>query len=207
MIDLDQPADRIRKVLQDSVHSSLPAFRGSADNIVGVVQGKDLLKAYLAGAQPDARDFVRPALVVPATLDALDLIEQLKASALRMALVHDEYGHFLGIVTAADILEAITGAFRSDEGPPQPKAVRRAEGEWLIDADLPADEMADLLGIGLASRGFSTTAGFVLAALGRLPEVGEHVTVQGWRFEVVDLDGRRIDKVLAQRVPAGRRAR
>jgi putative hemolysin len=125
---------------------------------------------------------------------------------VHMALVHDEYGQFEGVVTNADILEAIAGAFRTDEGPLEPDAVRRADGSWLISGSMPADEMADRLSIVLpAERGYHTAAGFVLTQFGHLPAVGESFDSQGWRFEVVDLDGRRIDKILAGRIAAGRR--
>jgi putative hemolysin len=123
-----------------------------------------------------------------------------------MALIHDEYGHFEGIVTPADVLEAIAGAFRSDTYGEDPPAVRREDGSWLLAGRMPADAMADQLGIMLAvDRNYQTVAGFVLSHLRDLPAVGEHVDVAGWRFEVVDLDGRRIDKVLATRVPVSRR--
>jgi putative hemolysin len=120
-----------------------------------------------------------------------------------MALVHDEYGQFEGIVTNADILEAIAGAFRTDEGAVEPDAVQREDGSWLISGGMPA---ADRLSIVLPpDRSYHTAAGFVLSELGHLPEVGESFDSQGWRFEVVDLDGRRIDKILASRIATGRR--
>jgi putative hemolysin len=123
-----------------------------------------------------------------------------------MALIHDEYGHFQGVVTPADILEAIAGVFRSDADTAEPAAVARDDGSWLLAGWMPADEMADQLGITLpARREYQTVAGFVLAYLQRLPTAGEQVEVSGWRFEVVDLDGRRIDKVLASRLPVTRR--
>jgi putative hemolysin len=123
-----------------------------------------------------------------------------------MALVHDEYGQFEGLVTNADILEAIAGAFRTDAGSVEPEAVQRDDGSWLISGSMPADEMADRLSIALPPRrSYHTAAGFVLSQLGRLPEIGESFDSQGWRFEIVDLDGRRIDKILASRIVAGRR--
>jgi putative hemolysin len=122
-----------------------------------------------------------------------------------MALIHDEYGHFEGVVTPADVLEAIAGVFRSDVEE-EPYAVPRDDGSWLLSGAMPADAMAEQLGFTLPEkRDYQTLAGFVLAELRRLPAVGEHMEAQGWRFEVVDLDGRRIDKVLATRIPASRR--
>jgi putative hemolysin len=149
--------------------------------------------------------YVRQASVISDRTDALDALEMLRDAEVPMALIHDEYGHFDGIVTPADILEAIAGVFRSDfDGEPQ--AVPRDDGSWLLAGWMPADEMADQLGITLpARREYQTVAGFVLAQFRRLPAPGELVEVSGWRFEVVDLDGRRVDKVLATRVPVSRR--
>ena len=127
---------------------------------------------------------------------------------LVVALVHDEYGHFEGIVTPADILEAITGVFRSDldAGEEEENAVRREDGSWLLAGYMPADEMADLLGIDLPEdRDYETVAGHVLSYLHHLPNTGETVDAGGWRFEVVDMDGRRIDKVIATRLVPGQR--
>jgi putative hemolysin len=174
--------------------------------MLGIVQAKDLLDAYVRGERPDIRAQVRPAPNVPDTADALDVLKVIKGSPVHMALVHDEYGQFEGIVTNADILEAIAGVFRTDEGSVEPEAVRRDDGSWLISGSMPADEMADRLSIALTpDRSYHTAAGFVLSQLGHLPEVGESFNSHGWRFEVVDLDGRRIDKILASRIPAGRR--
>ena len=121
-----------------------------------------------------------------------------------MVLVHDEYGHFEGVVTNADILEAIVGASVTDEGPAEPHAIQREDGSWLIAGSMPADEMAERLSIDLPmDRSYHTVAGFALAWLGHLPAVGETFDAFDWRFEIVDLDGRRIDKILARRI--GRR--
>ena len=123
-----------------------------------------------------------------------------------MVLVHDEYGHFQGVVTNADILEAIVGASRTDEGPAELGAVRREDGSWLLSGSMAADEMAERLGIAIPQdRAYHTTAGFVLEQIGHLPVIGETFDDQGWRFEIIDLDGRRIDKILARRVSGMRR--
>ncbi len=115
-----------------------------------------------------------------------------------MALVHDEYGHFEGVVTPADVLEAIAGGFRADADTAEPGAVRRDDGSWLLAGWLPVDEMADHLGVRLPRvRDYHTVAGYVLAALRRLPEEGEQLEIGSWKFEVVDLDGHRIDKLIA----------
>ena len=128
----------------------------------------------------------------------------LKNSAVHMGLVYDEYGDFLGVVTSADILESIVGGFFTEEGPPEQAAIQRADGSYLLAGWMPADECADLLHIIMPeSRAFHTVAGFILQNLGALPEAGQVFETQGWRFEVVDMDGRRIDKVLAARIDAG----
>jgi putative hemolysin len=206
MIDLTADPEDIRRTIVESAHSRLPAHAGTPEEMLGVIQAKDLLDAYLRGERPDIRAQVRPAPNVPDTADALDVLGVIKRSPVHIALVHDEYGQFEGIVTNADILEAIAGAFRTDEGPLEPEAVRRGDGSWLISGSMPADEMADRLSVVLPlDRGYHTAAGFVLTQFGHLPAVGESFDTQGWRFEVVDLDGRRIDKILASRIAAARR--
>jgi putative hemolysin len=206
MVDLsDDPGD-IRRRIVESVHSRLPVHEGTPEEILGVVQAKDLLDAYMRGERPDLRAHVRPAPTIPDTADALDVVGIIKRSPVHMALIHDEYGHFEGVVTNADILEAIVGEFRTDEGPPEPDAVLRDDGSWLISGSMPVDEMAERLSIPVPQeRAYHTTAGFILNRLGHLPDVGESVDVLGWRFEVVDIDGRRIDKILARRIDSRRR--
>lgn len=148
--------------------------------------------AALLGNEPlDLRRWVRQAPVVPDTVDALDVLNTLRQSEVPIALVHDEYGHFEGIVTPADILDAIAGAFRSDALTQEGEAVQRADGSWLLAGSMPADEIADQLGIILpTNRDYETVAGLVISELRHLPETGEIVETFGWRFEVVDMDGR-----------------
>jgi putative hemolysin len=123
-----------------------------------------------------------------------------------MALIHDEFGNFEGLVTPADILEAIAGVFKSDTVGVEPHATERDDGSWLLSGAMPVDEMADILGIKLPEqRNYLTVAGFVLTHLQHIPKPGERIESSGWRFEVVDLDGRRIDKVLASRARPSRR--
>jgi putative hemolysin len=206
MIDLSDEPEDIRKVIMESVHSRLPVHDGSPDEVLGVLQAKDLLDAYLIGNHPDIRAHVRSAPIVPDTADALDVVGIIKNSEIHMVLVHDEYGHFQGVVTNADILEAIVGASKTDEGPAQPDAVRREDGSWLLAGSMAADEMVERLGIVIPQdRNYHTAAGFVLERMGYLPTVGETFDDQGWQFEILDLDGRRIDKILARRTSGGRR--
>jgi putative hemolysin len=205
---LDVSADdaTIRERVVSTTHSRLPAGDGDPDKIVGVVTTRELLAALLSARHLDVKAHVRKAPFIPDRTDALDALEMLRDAEVPMALIHNEYGHFEGVVTPADILEAIAGAFRSDEGGDEPQAVPRDDGSWLLAGWMAADEMADLLDIALPPRReYQTVAGFTLAHLRHLPAAGEHVEVSGWRFEIVDLDGRRIDKVLATRLPVTRR--
>jgi putative hemolysin len=207
MLDLAGSADAIRSAIAKSPHSRLPVHDGNPDNLLGVVQAKQLLDACMAGEELNIRAFVRNAPVIPDSVDARDVVSILKASPVHIGLVHDEYGHFEGVVTTADILESIVGAFHSEEGPIEPAAVRRDDDSLLISGWMPADEFAELTGIRLPpDRSYHTVAGFMLDRFGALPAAGERFDHQGWRFEVLDLDGRRVDKVLATRLPARRRA-
>jgi len=200
-IDLDDTEFDIRESLIKTNHSRLPVAEGDPDNVIGVVQARELLATSLSERPFDIRAHIRQAPIIPDTLDALDALTLLREAEVPMALVHDEYGHFEGLVTPADILDAIAGAFRSDEDNADPEAVQREDGSWLLAGWMPADEVADLLGLSLPlARHYETVAGLVIGELHHLPETGEAVETLGWRFEVVDMDGRRIDKVLAQRV-------
>ncbi|ANY83026.1 DNA-binding protein (plasmid) [Microvirga ossetica] len=200
-IDLDDDEFEIRETLIKTPHSRLPVAEGHPDNMLGVVQARELLAASLRDEPLDIRKHIRKAPIIPDTLDALDALEVLRQAEVPMALVHDEYGHFDGIITPADILDAIAGAFRSDEGEAEPEAVQREDSSWLLAGWTPADEMAEQLGIALPERrNYETVAGLVIGELQHLPSTGEAVETMGWRFEVIDMDGRRIDKVLATRV-------
>jgi putative hemolysin len=200
-IDLDLGEEGIRTILLATRHSRLPVGRGGPDAMIGVLQVRELMAPLLSGHKLDIGPLVRQAPIIPDTLDSVEALARLRSAEVPMALVHDEYGHFEGLVTPADVLDAIAGAFRSDEEEGEDEAVRREDGSWLIAGWMPADEMADLVGLRLpANRDYETVAGLVIAALKRLPKAGECVEAFGWRFEVVDLDGRRIDKVIATKL-------
>jgi putative hemolysin len=199
--DVDADAATTRAMLIETQHSHLPAADGSVDNVIGVIRTRDLLSAMLANKTYEPRAHVKPAPVVHDHADALDVLATLREADVPMAMVHDEYGVFEGVVTPADILEAITGVFRFDAEDGEPLAVQREDGSWLFAGSMPVDEMADYLRIELpARRRYETVAGFVLSHVNHLPRTGEAVDALGWRFEVVDLNGRRIDKVLATRL-------
>ena len=198
MLDLSDGPEALRKAFADSPHSRLPVFERDQNATLGIVQAKDLLDHYLSGQTPDIRKLIREAPVIPETLDARDVVSILRDSPVHMGLVHDEYGTFQGVVTSADILESIVGGFHTDEGPAEPAAVKRDDGSYLVSGWMPAVQFAELLGIILPpARPYQTFAGFLLHAFGAIPQIGDHIDVSGWRFEIVDMDGRRIDKVLA----------
>jgi putative hemolysin len=198
-LDVNADEAAIRAHLAVTPHTRLPVARGSAENIVGVVQARDLVTALIEGQPLDLVALARSAPVVPDVTDAMDALTALQGAEVPMALVHDEYGHFEGIVTPADLLSAIAGAFISDiDDEDDPPAVEREDGSWLLSGSLAADTMADHLSLTLpVDRDYETAAGFVLSCLRHLPETGEHFDYSGWRFEIVDLDGRKIDKLLA----------
>jgi putative hemolysin len=205
-VDLNADEADIKSRLMKTGHSRLPVAEGSADAMIGVVQARELLAAMLADKPLDVRAHVRKAPIIPETMDALDALQVLREAPVPMALIHDEYGHFEGLVTPADILEAIAGVFHSDADGREPYAVERDDGSWLLSGAMPADEMAERLELVLPeSRDYHTVAGLVLSHMHHLPATGESVAAFGWRFEVVDLDGRRIDKVLATRIQPLRR--
>ena len=201
-IDRRATEAEVRAAIKDSPHSLLPVADGSPDNIVGVVKVKDVLAVLLNGRKVQLARLMRKAEVIPDQLDAMDALRLLQQSDVAMALVHDEYGHLEGVVTPADLLSAIVGNFVShqDEGD-EPMVVEREDGSLLVAGSLPADALADRLEIDLPEdRDYATAAGFALSVMKKLPHEGEHFHEQGWRFEVVDMDGRKIDKLLVSRV-------
>jgi putative hemolysin len=201
-IDRKASEAEVRAALKGTPHSLLPVADGSPDNIVGVVKVKEVLAALLAGKRFQLAKLVRKAEIIPDRIDAMDALRILQQSGVAMALVHDEYGHLEGVVTPADLLGAIVGNFVShlDEGD-VPMLVEREDGSLLVAGALPADALADRLGIELpGDRDYATAAGYVLSVLKHLPKEGEHFTQQDWRFEVVDMDGRKIDKLLVSAI-------
>jgi len=185
--------------LADLPHSRMPVGRGSIDELTGVIEARELLSAALAGKPIDIVAMIRPVPFVSDQIDAMDALQVLRGANVPMAFVHDEYGHFEGIVTPVDLLAAIAGAFVSDQDEDtDPPFVEREDGSWLISGSAPADQLAEKLGIELPEdRDYATAAGFALSVLKHLPKVGETFEDSGWRFDVVDMDGRKIDKLLA----------
>src|SRR3954471_20483738 len=206
-LDADADAEEIRRGLRDAPHSRYPVAEGSVDNLVGAVQTRDIVVAALEGRPLALRELMREAPVVSDQMDAMDTLNVLRGGEVPMAFVHDEYGHFEGVVTSADVLAALAGAFASDfEGGGEKPLVEREDGSWWVSGSLPADALADRLGFAMPDdRDYATTAGFALSLLKHIPEVGETFRFGGWQFEIVDMDGFKIDKLLASEVVRKRR--
>lgn len=197
-IDIGADDTAIRAALDDSPHSLLPVAEGSPDKVLGVIKVRDILTRLVANQPVDIAELMIKAEVVPDQLDAVDALRVLQQAEVALAMVHDEYGHLDGIVTPVDLLTALVGDFASDQDPGDaPGVVERADGSLLVSGSLSADVLADRLGIEYGGdREFGTAAGYALHVLKRLPGEGDYFTDQGWRFEVIDMDGRRIDKLL-----------
>ncbi|WP_152433225.1 hemolysin family protein [Erythrobacter sp. THAF29] len=200
-IDADADEEQIRKVIEESPHSLLPVAENSPDAILGVVKVREVLADMVAGKRIDIRAMMKKAEVVPDQLDAMDALRVLQQADIAMAVVHDEYGHFEGIVTPVDLLTAIAGNFASDQDQGDtPEIIERKDGSLLVSGALSADALADRLGLTYGEdREFGTAAGYALSVMKRLPVVGESFTDQGWVFEIVDMDNRRIDQMLVSK--------
>ncbi|MBI2739646.1 MAG: HlyC/CorC family transporter [Rhodospirillales bacterium] len=199
-IDIAEDRDAMRQVVLESRHGELLVGRGTIDEIVGVVAKKDLLGQVLAGRELDPVAAVGQPLLIHEGVPIFKVLELFKQAPVRLAVVVDEYGGLEGIVTQTDLLEALAGDLPDDEGE-TPDVVERDDGSLLIDGMAPVNGILGRLGLALRPHhtGFHTIAGFVLAELGRLPAIGDWFSYDGWRFEVVDMDGRRIDKLLVKR--------
>ena len=201
-IDVDADEAHIREVIAQTPHSLLAVADGAPDTIIGVVKVRELLAAMLGGQVPDIRALMRKAEVIPDQIDAMDALRTLQQSGVSMGLVHDEYGHLEGIVTPADLLTAIVGNFASHQDEGDAPLIEEAEdGTLLVSGALPADALGERLGLDLPdTRDYATAAGFVLSVLKRLPDVGDCFVDQDWHFEVIEMDGRRIERLRVCRV-------
>ena len=206
-IDVDGDQKTIRQKLVEASHNRIPVAEGSVDKLIGVVQARDVVGCLIAGKAIDLRALMKPAPIVPDQLDAMDAMTVLRDSEVPMAFVHDEYGHFEGLVTPGNLLTALTGHFLSSaDFDTDPPLVERDDGSWWVSGSLSADAMADTLCFKLPEdRDYATAAGFALSILKHIPEVGERFTYRGWRFEIADMDGRKIDKLFASEAKQGRR--
>ncbi|MEO9467495.1 hemolysin family protein [Parasphingorhabdus sp.] len=203
-LDISATREDIYNMLIESQHSRFPVAEGSVDEIMGVVVARDIVAALLSGEVLDLRQLMHSLEKVPDQLDALDALDILREADVPMILVHDEYGHLEGIVTPNDLLSSIAGEFVSDQDEKtQRSLIERADGSFLVAGAMSIDALAERLGIKLPDdRDYATAAGHALAQLRHLPEEGETFEDQGWAFEIIDMDGRKIDKMIVQMVKA-----
>jgi len=205
-LDLDDSPEDILKQIAESGHSRFPVAKDDLEQVICVVQTKDLLARSEGKRIPDFEAAGHKPLFVPDTMTVLNLLESMQASPVQMALVIDELGHVEGIVTAADVLGAIAGdvAFSDADGLARPQ--KREDGSWLIDGRMALEDVEIVLGTDAREEvdaSFTTAAGLVIHHLQRLPQLSDTIVSNGWRFEVIDMDDRRIDKLLVSRLPAG----
>ncbi|MDQ7988040.1 MAG: hemolysin family protein [Candidatus Dactylopiibacterium sp.] len=202
-IDLDEP-EEVRSLIADSEYGRLVVCRGGLENVLGVLHVADLLKPALAGESLEVEAATRPALFVPETVTTSQLLENFRKTRVQFALVVDEYGELEGVVSLTDVLTSIVGDLPADDEEAEADAVRREDGSWLLEAAMTTERFGDLFDIeelpGSESGGFHTIGGFVMHMLGRVPRVTDHFECQGMRFEVVDMDRHRVDKVLMTRL-------
>ncbi|HEY1267965.1 MAG TPA: hemolysin family protein [Candidatus Binatia bacterium] len=199
-LNLGDPPEKVARKIAASGHSRFPVARGTLDDTVGIVESKELLAQTLRGRRPDISASLRQPLFVPRSVSALQVLELFKESGKHIALVVDEYGGIEGMLTHHDILEAIAGEIPFAERAADPKAVKRHDGSWLLDGMLPVDEFKELFNLenlpGERRDAYQTLGGFLYTQMGRVPAVAERFEWDGLRFEIVDMDGKRIDKVL-----------
>lgn len=201
-LDLDDPEAENRRKIRDSAYSRFPVVQGGSQQVIGIVQAKDLLAGCLAGQAFDLRAATRPPLYLPNTVTVLRVLEVFKTAGEPMALIVDEYGDLEGLVTPSDILETLVGDIPGSPEADQ-RAVRRDDGTWLIDGMVGLDELKQLLEVSRLpgeDADFHTLGGYLMARLNRVPMEADRVTAGDWRFEVVKMDGRRVDRVLVSPV-------
>jgi len=202
--DVAASAADVLRTISDQEHSRYPVCRGGLEDVLGVVSAQSLLQQVMQGGEVSLQDKLQPSVFVPETLSGMELLEHFRASSAQLVFVVDEYGEVQGMITVRDVLEAITGEFTTPTDDSS-WAVQRDDGSWLFDGLIPVPELKDRLDLRELpeeDRGrYNTLAGMVMLLLGRLPHTADSVEWEGWRFEVVDLDGKRVDKVLAARLP------
>jgi putative hemolysin len=203
VLDTDLTFEENLKRIDASDHARFPVVQGSMQNILGIVNSRQLLSQVAHGGVPDLKHNMQPPLYVPETLTGMELLDNFRSSDARMACVIDEYGEVQGIVTLKDLIEAITGEFQS-RNPETSWAVQREDGSWLLDGHIPVPELKDRLGLSSVpeeERGrYHTLSGMMMLLTGRLPKITDTIQWQDWKFEIVDMDGKTIDKVLASRL-------
>ncbi len=205
-LDITESEAAIYNDIASSGHSRFPVCRGDVDETIGIVHAKTLFDQLHKTGKINLEAAINTPLYVHESTNVLKLLEMFKKSLVHMAIVLDEHGTVQGIATPTDILTGIAGDLPEEEADIEPSAVRREDGSWLLDGQTPVFEVERILsvtGLAIDDAEYTTLAGFVLSQLGRIPAVGETFHWKNWRFEVVDLDGRRIDKVLAAKTANG----
>jgi putative hemolysin len=196
-IDLEADEETVRRTIIRGLHTSYPVCRGGLENLLGVVSARDLLSRLLSGEPFDPGAGLHDPVVVPEWITGLEVLETFKRTGSHLCLVTDEYGEILGLVTPHDVLEAIVGGIAPTE---QPQWIERGDGSWLVDGMVYVDELKDRLNLrrlpNEEGRDYETLGGLVMAQLGRIPRIADAFEWEGYRFEVVDMDGKRVDRVL-----------
>jgi putative hemolysin len=204
-LDVASSPEDVLRLIGDDEHSRYPVCRGGLDDVIGVISAQSLLQQTMRGQPLSLTEKLQAPVFVPETLSGMELLDHFRASSAQMVFVVDEYGEVQGVITVRDVLEAITGEFTTPTDGDS-WAVQRADGSWLFDGLIPVPELKDRLelkDLPEEDRGrYNTLAGMIMLLLGRLPSTADAVEWEGWRFEVVDLDGKRVDKVLASAVAA-----
>jgi putative hemolysin len=202
-LDLEDSPEETKRKISESHYSRFPVAEGGRRNFIGVVEAKDLLASLLEGKPFDIRAVTKPALYIPETAPALKALEIFRETGKPIALIVDEYGDFQGLVTLEDVLEALVGEMQAPDQADEPAVTERADGSWLVDGLLSIDELKDRIKLSRLpdeeEASYQTVAGLVMSELRRIPKAGESFRIAGFEFEVVDMDGRRIDKVLVTR--------
>ena len=199
-VDLDGHREQVLSGIRSCPHAQLLVCRGSIDEVIGIVRKQDLADHFMDGKSPDVERISRPPLIVHESTTVLRTLDLFRKTPVHTAIVVDEFGALKGIVTRTDLLEAVAGDLPKIDSPARPKVTQREDGSYLIDAFVPFSDVMQLTGMGEAPSGdYVTLAGFVLSQLHELPKPGDHFVCGGWRFEVVDMEGRRIDMILVQR--------
>ena len=200
-LDVDARPDQVIEAMEAAPHSRYPVIRGDRQDVIGVVSARALLLALLRGQQFDLAKLAKAPTFVPESVTGRDILESFREGRMNMSFVVDEYGSLLGLVTLHDVLEAITGQFAGT--PEDSWAVRRDDGSWLFDGQIPMTDLAQHLSLEWPDvdidEDFETLSGLIFWQLGRIPKCTDSIQWRGWKFEVVDMDGQRIDKVLVSR--------
>jgi putative hemolysin len=199
-VDLNGPKAQILSRIRSCPHAQLLVCRGSIDEIVGIVRKQDLADQIMDEQSPDVEQVTRPPLTVLESTTILRTLDLFRKTPVHTAIVVDEFGTLQGIVTRTDLLETVAGDLPKIDAPARPKVTQREDGSYLVDAFVSFSDVTRLIGVGEPPSGdYTTLASFILAQLHELPKPGDHLVWAGWRFEVVDMDGRRIDMILVQR--------